>query len=335
MSAIFSVMQEFLRRFLTNWRRLNLEPDSRVLIAVSGGADSVALAVAFGILSRKSKLPQAGILAYFDHLIRDTGQAEAFLVKEIAERYELEFATGQAETNPPDSGLEEWARSERYRFLSSAAKESAAKYVLTGHHQDDRIETFFINLLRGSGVKGLSSMREIFQLDEDVQLVRPLSKWATKSMLREFCSLNELSFIDDPTNQSKKHFRNRVRHGLIPKLNEFTDTFGEMTLRSIDLIERSDRTIDYLFENEISLRSFVASDEIAVRELNEHPEYVRQVAIQYWLKRLVGDQVLITKSSVDSVVALAASQKSGRVAQLGSGFQVEKKGGFLTCHEIA
>lgn len=171
-------------------------------MAVSGGVDSVVL---LDILSRQNDSEL--IVAHFDHGIRDDSHLDAEFVKSLANKYGLKFESRREELGPKAS--EELARDRRYGFLRELAGKYDAK-IVTAHHIDDVIETIAINLLRGTGWRGLSV------LDSDI--IRPLTD-KTKSDLVKYAKENGLDWRDDITNSGDKYLRNRVRKNLL-KFND-------------------------------------------------------------------------------------------------------------------
>lgn len=167
---------------------------TKYIVAVSGGVDSVVL---LDILSQQKNLEL--IVAHFDHGIRENSHLDGEFVKSLAEKYNLPFELKREELGPETS--EEIARICRYKFLRDLAVKHKAK-VVTAHHADDTIETIAINLLRGTGWRGLAV------LDSDI--IRPLTN-KTKVDIMGYAQKNKLKWHDDITNSGDKYLRNRIR----------------------------------------------------------------------------------------------------------------------------
>lgn len=163
-------------------------------MAVSGGVDSVVL---LDMLIKKGD--DELVVAHFDHGIRIDSAQDAEFVAELAKKYGLPFETKREELGVGCS--EEKARDRRYEFLRSVAEKHGARLV-TAHHADDVVETIAINLLRGTGWRGLAV------LDSDV--VRPLTDM-TKLEIINYAQKNKLEWHEDSTNISDDYLRNRVR----------------------------------------------------------------------------------------------------------------------------
>jgi tRNA(Ile)-lysidine synthase len=129
-------------------------------------------------------------------------------------------------------GIQEAARDQRYDWFFKLKKDNRFDFIATAHHLDDSIETFFINLLRGSGPRGLSGI----QNDETRGLIRPLIKWSKKD-IEDYAERHQLKWREDSSNASVKYMRNQIRHQIIPKLNEIRPGFGGVMQRNM-LIQR-------------------------------------------------------------------------------------------------
>ena len=184
---------------------------SRLLLAVSGGPDSVAL---MSLAARWARRPGAEgtslHVATVDHGLRSASRAEADRVGAMAATLGLPHAVLPWEGPKPETAIQERARAARYALLLAHARALGATHLLTGHHADDQAETILFRLARGSGVTGLAGMRRDTQLASDVRLVRPLLD-LRKAELVAFCQHEALDTIDDPSNRHPAHARTRLR----------------------------------------------------------------------------------------------------------------------------
>jgi tRNA(Ile)-lysidine synthase len=188
-----------------------LENAKTLLLAVSGGPDSIALlllAVRWvgGLGARAPTLHVATV----DHGLRPGAREEAETVAAIANALGLAHAILPWNGPKPSSRLQERARAARYALLAAQAETIGARHLLTGHHADDQAETVLFRLGRGSGLGGLAGMRRLSPLTQDISLVRPLLE-LTKSQLVAVCHSEGFSFVDDPSNRDPAFARARLR----------------------------------------------------------------------------------------------------------------------------
>lgn len=209
-----------------------------VLIAVSGGADSMALLEMVTRLAPLMKL-QVGI-AHFDHELRgEESRKDAAFVNEQARERGLKIFIGRAEVQrlaaEQKLSLEDAARKARYQFLERVARRHGYSVVLAGHTADDNAETLLMNLLRGSGVTGLAGIPPVRSLGRGLILARPLL-WAGRSEIREFVQQTGIQWREDESNQNMRFLRNRVRQELLPALQQFNPSIVNTLNSTADIM---------------------------------------------------------------------------------------------------
>jgi len=209
--------REFLARLAEYIRRHEMFAEGQVVLAaVSGGADSVALAEGLRRLGT-CRLH----LGHVHHGLRGDADADADFVASLAGQWGLPFHLVRIDTRELarrwGASIEEAARRGRYEALSALAGEVAAPVVAVGHHADDQVETVLYRLVRGTHLRGLAGMRPRRALAEDVVLVRPLL-WARREQVEAFCREAGLRWRTDPTNRQTDFARNFIRHEVLPML---------------------------------------------------------------------------------------------------------------------
>ena len=190
--------------------------DANVVVAVSGGADSVALLRALAELKRRVGGRGDLVVATFDHGMRGTASSEdARWVLRLADKLRLRSHLGGVKT--PSKGSEEDLRDARLCFYREAAEQLGARYVATGHTADDQAETVLFRILRGTGLRGLAGIRRHRELTPACTLVRPLLETTRAELI---AALHELSqdYREDATNADPTFTRNWLRHEALPLL---------------------------------------------------------------------------------------------------------------------
>ena len=212
-----------------------LEPQESVLLAVSGGPDSLCL------LDCMQKLGFFVSIAHLDHQLRHESGEEAAFVAAIAEQYELRCVLGREDVQAvieEGYSVEEAARLVRYRFLVDAANQLNFKFIATGHTLDDQIETILMHFLRGAGPSGLAGMRPMTSLDgwrdipnaRGLKLVRPLLS-LTRAETVAHCREIGLQPVIDSSNLDQTLHRSRIRHHLLPLLETYNPGIRRHVIR--------------------------------------------------------------------------------------------------------
>jgi tRNA(Ile)-lysidine synthase len=181
------------------------------IVAVSGGADSVALLDLLSGVARQLGLEL--VVAHADHGILTGGRAVGRTVREIAGKYGLPFESTELNLGPDTTETE--ARRARYAWLRDLQRRRRAKYLVTAHHEDDQVETIVLRALRGSAPAGLAGIAARGRGG----LIRPLLPF-TRRELVEYAAARGLAVHDDPANRDPRHLRSWVRATLLPLLNE-------------------------------------------------------------------------------------------------------------------
>jgi len=188
-------------------------------VAVSGGADSLALMHLLAGWARAGKRPKPLVLSV-DHGLRPQSGSDAKAVARWAKALGLGCEILTVKGKKPKSDIEAWAREQRYRLMGERLGRHGLAALYVGHHQDDQAETFLLRLARGSGLDGLGAMRRLgaFPLPgfEALTLARPLLT-EPRARLRDFLSRRKQAWLEDPMNDEARFARGRIR-ALLPAL---------------------------------------------------------------------------------------------------------------------
>jgi tRNA(Ile)-lysidine synthase len=338
----------FARRLLREWR-LRGWPlrGERVLVAVSGGADSTALLLALEELRRANQLGVEVAAAHLDHGLRGEGGAgDARWVEGLARVYGFECVVGRASVSErareARDNLEQAARAARYEFLAEAARECGARAVLAAHTLDDQAETVMLRLLRGSGAEGLSGMatERTLEAGGEVFLRRPLLTWARRADTEGYCRERGVEFRSDEMNQDERFARVRVRRKLLPLLSTFNPRAAEALARAASLLREDSAALDGLAAallEEARARLDTGSEEgegktcgaVRVAVLLGAAPALRRRALRLWLARERGDLRRLSRAHLHGVERLLEGERGGRVAELPGGSRVERRRGLL------
>src|SRR5205809_1446024 len=211
-----------------------LEPGERVVVAVSGGPDSLAL---LSILRELLPvMPLHLTVAHFDHGWRADSTDDRDFVAAIAAKWGFDFHTVRSAADTPHT--ENAARTARYAFLRQTAAQTNSTAIALGHTRDDQVETLLLHLLRGSGSRGLAAMRR-----RDGDLARPLLDIA-RSEIETYLSRLHLTARRDATNDDPRFTRNRLRQQLLPAIEAFDPAARELLARTADILGEEDRFLD-------------------------------------------------------------------------------------------
>ncbi len=293
------------------------ERQQRLLVAVSGGQDSLCLIKL--LLDLQPKWQWDLGIAHCDHRWRTDSEANADYVEKLAQSWGVSFYLETA-TQPLNS--EAAARNWRYAALSAIAQVNNYQYIVTGHTASDRAETLLYNLMRGTGADGLQALTWQRPLTADIFLVRPLLE-ITRPQTKQFCQEFNLPIWEDSTNQDVKYARNRIRQELIPYLQtNFNPKVESALAQTAELLQAE---VEYLEQAAQELREtatelvetrfiaseserFIAETEVnwAALRLNRRVLQKAPLALQRRVMRQILQQILTDAPSFEHIEKLTA-----------------------------
>ncbi len=217
-------------------RNFNLK-NKRILMTISGGIDSVVLSYLFFLLEYDIILAHCNFQLRADEsnederFVKDFGQKLG--IKTLIKRFDTSKFSAESKMNTQLA-----ARKLRYDWFEEIAAENQCDYIATAHHADDNIETFIINLSRGTGLSGLLGIPE-----KNGKIIRPLLIFS-RDEITEFAKQHNLQWREDSSNETEKYVRNKIRHHILPVLKEIHPSFLENFQQTQHYLAQSDQFID-------------------------------------------------------------------------------------------
>lgn len=304
-----------------------MQAGDRVVVAVSGGADSVVLLHVLDRLSGRWGITL--MTAHLDHGLRGReGREDAAFVRDYAASLGLPCIVERADVAAYclENGCptEQGAREVRYGFLRRVLREHDADSVATGHTADDQAETVLMRLLRGTGSSGLSAIRPV----REGWLVRPLLD-VTADEIAEYARSQGLSFRVDSTNADQRILRNRVRHHLVPLLQkEYNPHIVAGLGRLADVSRGEAEYFDAQARTFLSGHSRRANEgtlHLALRTWPDAPTAVQRVLVRHIVRALGGNEERLSFDQVEDTRAWIDGGGTGRIHELPGGIRMERR----------
>ena len=247
-----------------------------LLLAVSGGADSMALAD--GVVQLVEEGYCKASVLHVEHGLRgEEALADAELVRKFCEAKGLAFTCVHVDVNACAESnklsTEEAARKLRYAALEKKARELEADFILTAHHSDDQAETVLLKLLRGAGTEGLSGMQV-----RSGKILRPLLH-LTREHLENYCALQDISYCYDSSNDDLHYTRNKIRRELIPYLEKnFNPAIKKAVVQSAEILQEDDDCLSQMAQEKFQALAKCTEDGaiLNVRKWEEVPSALRK-----------------------------------------------------------
>jgi len=283
-------------------QKLNLRGE-KILIGLSGGMDSVCL---FHILRELGCCLEA---VHVNHGIRgqEADRDEAF-VKMLCEKYDVPFHGFRFDvpeiSKEQRLSLEEAGRMVRRQVFEAVAKECGANYIALAHHGNDRAETFLFHLSRGTGVKGLGTMKPV-----QGKIIRPLL-WAKREDIEHYIQKNAYDFVEDASNASEQYTRNRIRHQVIPLLEEVNPKCVTHICSAAEKLSKVSAFIDREAEKLCRLSAVMYGQEVQILKFAfyQGDEVLRIPVLQKCVEYLSGSLANITEEHLEKLLELFEMQ---------------------------
>lgn len=288
----------------------------RLVVAVSGGSDSMALLDALRQLA--ANLPLGILPVHINHNLRKTSKVDERVVADYCAKHQLDLKVVQVDVRSKlgakGGGIEEKARELRYKALRQAAKTLKAKFIITAHTADDQVETIVANFLRGSSVRGMGGMRKV---SEDI--LRPLLA-VPKATLVQYVRSHRIKFAEDETNASLEFTRNKIRHQLLPAMRQFNSQFDATLLGNASLFVAVDNLIKEVAEKRLQSVGKIGngSVQLSVGGLLACDELMRSEILRLAINKVMGSLEGVKRVHLAELNKMvAASQPRGRKQLIG------------------
>ncbi|AKE52513.1 tRNA lysidine(34) synthetase TilS [Kangiella geojedonensis] len=263
---------------------------SSYVIALSGGADSVALLHAFAQQLKKASLRAV----YIDHQLQEASSQWATFNQDLCKKLGLKFDVIKVKVADAAS-LEAEARKARYKAFAGIIGRDEC--LLTGHHQDDQAETLLLQLFRGAGPKGLSAMPEQAAFGKGVH-ARPMLQVSKRDIL-DYCEHYNLPFVEDPSNQDTQYRRNFLRKKVIPLMETEWPEVKATLARASDIQASTQELIEEVASTDFA-RCFDLDKGLSISSLVALSPVRQTHVLRYWLQQL--DQDMPSQKVMDQVL---------------------------------
>jgi tRNA(Ile)-lysidine synthase len=294
---------------------------ANVLLAVSGGQDSLCLGQLLGDLQSRWQWQLA--VGHCDHgWAEDVGIADR--VEQVATLWQLPFHC-ETTTNLPET--EAAAREWRYQALIRLAQTTGSSYIVTAHTQTDRAETLLYNLIRGAGADGLSALSWRRQLTPEINLVRPLLE-INRSVTGKFCQDYQLPVWDDAYNRDRKYARVRLRTEIIPQLAaDFNPQVESHLARTAELLRADVEYLEWLAADLYQRAIEPVESKLDRLLLQSAPIALQRRVIRRFLVQALGQ--MPTYSQIEATIALIDAPNRTRTASFRQGMAAEVSGQWI------
>ncbi len=298
---VLSAVDKFLSK------EIYIDNTISLLVAVSGGVDSMTLLDALAILSEKYYYTVQA--AHYNHNLRgEDSFKDAEFVKTTVENYGFEYFSARGDVrgyaNKNKLSIEHSARILRYNFFERTSRSNNSDFVATAHTADDSAETFLLNLMRGTGLTGLSGIPSKRNLVKNVVLVRPFIS-LTKDDIIAYAKARDLRWREDKSNATHDHTRNVIRHKLIPMITkEFNPNAIEAINRAAKLINGAEQNVTMQVEAALPSMIFdVRTERFSVKSniLMTFDEFMRGEILQFAISKHLRIQTL-PMQKIDAIV---------------------------------
>lgn len=283
--------------------------NNTIIIGLSGGPDSVFLMHTLVELQKKYNLTL--IAAHLNHEWRPEADCEEKLCRSLAQQLNIPFISATLSSLAPqkkyNGSKEEYARTMRRHFLEQIVHEHNADRIALGHHAQDQQETFFIRLIRGTSLSGLTGMEPRAGL-----YIRPLLE-TNKADIVQWLHDNNISYAHDLSNESHDYLRNRIRSTVLPALEQCDERWNNNFLTTINRLKQDDALLDDIAHATLT-KILIQKDDKEVFDTQQfvtiHPSLYHRIIILWLIRNNV--PFAITQSFLDEIIRFLSHERGGK-----------------------
>jgi len=310
----------------------HLKGGETVLIGVSGGPDSVFLLHMLSQFKPKLNI----IVAHVNHALRGiNADIDTEFVKELSQKLEAEFHSTKIDimalAKNKKRSVEETGRNIRYNFFKKLYKTKKASFVLTAHHADDNLETILLNLVRGTGLKGLTGIEELSQSESGTPLLRPLLN-ITKNEIIDYLTKNHLTYRSDQTNKDISIPRNFLRNTVIPELKTLNPSLTQTVQKNAQNLKKIQDHLDSIAEKHIKKANISKKSEdlnlFDLKKIQALSEVTQSSVLRLIYFKREGNTKNLEQVHIDEVLSIINKNVGRKQKKLGK-YTVEIKAGTL------
>ena len=281
-----------------------IETGDKLVLGVSGGPDSTAMLHILNEL--KNKINFEIVVAHINHMIREEAEADEEYVKNMCNKMNVEFYSKRIDVqklaNTNKAGLEETGRKVRYEFFEEVLKNTKSNKIAIAHNKNDKAETVLMNILRGSGIQGLSGIEL-----KNKHYIRPLLE-CERNEIEDYCKEKTLNPRIDKTNFENEYTRNKVRNIVIPYIQkEFNPNIIEAINRLSELTKQED---EYLkTETKKAYNTILVEEKpeeiiLNLKSFNMQEKLIKSRIIMYSISKIFGTSKNIEKVHIEDIIRL-------------------------------
>ncbi len=313
-----------------------IEDNDKIVLAVSGGPDSIAMLNSLYNIKKESNLNFEIVVAHVNHMIREEASEDENFVKSFCENLKIEFFSKSIDVkklaNNNKIGLEEAGRVARYDFFEEVANSTHANKIAIAHNKNDKIETIIMNALRGSGTYGLQGIQP-----KNGKYIRPLID-CIRDEIETYCSENKIEARIDKTNFDNIYTRNKIRNIVIPYVKEeFNPNIIDTISRLSNLIKEENEYIDEQVKNVFEeIKKNETEEEIVLdlKMFNVQNKVIKSRLVLYTIMRLFGTSKGIEKIHIDDILKLCQNNVGNKYLTPNKYTKVFVKGGKVYFSKI-